>query len=241
MTSRKQFMHNLGRGLAVALASLSIVGVAYTFAAPTAPPSSGVGVPLPLNVGSTAQVKAGALTVQGLLTASGGVTVPSGGQICFGTSCKTTWSSSVTAASTTLSGTNNINCYIPYNPSAYTSYTYYYLPYGSNQYSASTTSGYPCSPLPSFTITTSAAPGVLLSASANVVCLMSSSSYTYTYPPTTTYPYSGSKYTYALNVGTTVNTDNTATVTGTCPMYGSSYYYTVYDVAYASVNARYIQ
>ncbi|MDO8572889.1 MAG: hypothetical protein Q7S11_03945 [bacterium] len=78
------------------LAIILSIGISYTYATwapPTATPTGG-NTDAPINVGGVTQVKAGALTVNGLLTAVSNVVV--GGNIatptlCLSGDCKSAW------------------------------------------------------------------------------------------------------------------------------------------------------
>ena len=120
----KNLTQKLYSATLVALASISVIGVSYVFAAPSQPPSSGSGVELPLHVGATGQTKAGALTVGGLLTANGNLNV--GGTlsvptICLNGSCSSGWpSASITPSGVTASHTGYFSNYNYNNGYEYT-------------------------------------------------------------------------------------------------------------------------
>jgi len=103
-------------------ASLSVLlGSAYVFAAPTAAPNGSVGVPLPLNVGPTAQTKAGNLTIGGALTVTGNATINGTlnlGVLCLAGDCKSSWPSSGSL------GVGNVTGGAYWNSSCY-GYSYY--------------------------------------------------------------------------------------------------------------------
>lgn len=120
---KKQFKKVLSNGFLIALSFMVLVGIGYVFAAPSTPPSSGVGVSLPLTVGSEAQTKAGDLTVSGTLsTPTLNATTVTGttlniDEICLAGDCQTTWPSGGGLEAATVSGAA-----YPY----ITGYTYHY-------------------------------------------------------------------------------------------------------------------
>ncbi len=126
----KTIFKRLHSSLLIALAFLSVAGISYVFAAPTQPPSSGTGVDLPLHIGATGQTKAGALTVNGLLTAAGNLNV--GGTlsvptICLNGSCSSSWP----AASITPGSASGSTSYYFGSYSSYNNGTYYYTVSGN--------------------------------------------------------------------------------------------------------------
>jgi len=84
------------QGAVVALSVLFISGAGYVFAQPTVSPDGTAGVALPINTGSSTQVKSGALTVNGTLTAGGALNVSgtlSVPTICLNGDCQSSWPS----------------------------------------------------------------------------------------------------------------------------------------------------
>jgi hypothetical protein len=135
-SSLKQSVRN---GLLVAVASLGLVGVGYVFAAPTAPPP-GSNLSLPLTRGAGAEIKAGALTVQGGLTVTNTLTVD---RICLAGDCQTEWpSGGGLTGSMTLNGAGYHSSSYCYGYAAYEQLTYYRYGslYNNNQYNCGPTS-----------------------------------------------------------------------------------------------------
>lgn len=205
----------LREGFVVALSTFAIAGVGFVFAAPSAPPP-GSTIPLPLTRGSTAETKAGALTIQGQLTAAGG--------ICLGGVCRTSWPSS-SLQSGTVTITPGVQAF-GYNSNGNweNNTTAYYTNYGQQQVYSN--SGSFVSSNFSITAPSGISSGVLISSSVPVVRCYSSYQQGYYTPAycNGTYYCSSSPYTYATNVvATTSNTS--VTLTGTCKFYTNSGYY----------------
>lgn len=125
------FKSTARQGMVVACASLLIAGIGYVFAAPTAAPP-GSTIPLPLTRGASAEVKSGALTIQGLLTASAGLSVTGSTTtgtlntttICLGGDCKTAWPAGGGGVSTVTGSAFHPNGYC-YTYNYYDQMTYY--------------------------------------------------------------------------------------------------------------------
>lgn len=135
---KKQIKKAAANGILIALSFMALIGVGYVFAAPTAPPSEGVGVAVPLNIGSEAQTKAGDLTVSGTLTS----TTLNVDEICLAGECKTEWPGANVPA--TISGANYASIttggsysygYYCYNYNFYALLTYYLSGQLKNAYS----------------------------------------------------------------------------------------------------------
>ncbi len=220
------------QAMTVVVATVSIVGVGYVFAAPTAPPP-GSTIPLPLHVGSTAQTKAGALTIQGLLTASAGLTVTgnasvsgslSAPTICLNGDCKSAWPSGGGGTATTTNTAAYYTggyCYSGYN---YSQMAFYFNGYGYNQpvYNCNAT-GF------SFVVPSNIPSGRTAGAmtSGNVWCQSGPSNYNGYNPPSS---YINDSY-YQNRVAATVssitnNNNGTVTISGSCrPADYYGYYY----------------
>lgn len=212
---KKRFKNLLKHGALVGLACTTIVGAGYTFAAPTTAPSAGTGVYLPLNVGPDAQVKTGALTVNGALTA-GSLSVPS---LCLNGDCQSSWPSGGGVQSVSVSGgafPSPTYCYA----NIYESITYYQ--YGSGPYSQT---AYVCATTQFSVNIPNAVPNgsnVVSTASLTVWCHGGYSDYSYagtTYLNDSYYPHK----VQASNVGAVAN-GTTLQLQVTCPFYnGGSY------------------
>ena len=208
-------------GLVVACASILIAGIGYVFAAPTAAPP-GSTIPLPLTRGSGSEVKAGALTIQGLLTASAGLSVTgstttgtlNATTICLGGDCKTAWPSGG-GGTATANGADYHPSYNCYSYNNYNQLTFYYNGYQySNQYA------YNCNNVSyAVTVPSTIASGKTVSAvvGGTVWCHASGSDFN-GYSPSSTY-ITDSYYPNRIagTVASVVNNNNgTVTVNGTC-------------------------
>lgn len=213
----KQSVRN---GLLVAGVSLGLVGIGFVFAAPTAPPP-GSNLSLPLTRGAGAEIKAGALTVQGGLTVTNTLTVD---RICLAGDCQTEWPSGGVSGSATVNGAGYHTSSYCNGYSAYEQLTYYR--YGSlyNSYQ------YNCGPT-SFSLTL---PATIPSGSTPVAlggavwCHGGTSNYS-SYSPATTYV-TDNYYNYRIQatVNSIINNNNgTVTINGNCKFLGggSNYVY----------------
>lgn len=226
------------QAVVVACAVLTLAATSYVFAAPSAPPP-GTTIPLPLNEGSAAQTKAGALTITGTLTANGGLTVSGGSGMCLGGVCKTAWpSSSVQVGNANLTGSQNFS--FPANYNNWSTHNYYYYNYGT-EYSYNTSTYWNST---AFNITIAPPSGgvpLSVTGTPTVRCYSAYSNFTYT-PAPQSYPNSSSQYTYATGVTVGFDNANNIVVSGNCDFYpNNGYYYTNYGVAAVTgVNVRYI-
>lgn len=216
------------QGLVVACASLLLFGVGFVFAAPTAPPP-GTSVPLPLTRGAAAETKAGALTIQGQLTASGG--------ICLGGVCRTTWpSSSLQSGYTTVSGTGN------YSVSSYNYYgthTYYYYQYNQQYTQNSNYYWYDYNFSVSAPMSVTGVPLNVSNVTARCYNAVNSS-YTYTPAPTSSYYTQSSLWVQPTNLSASIS-GTSVIVTGTCRLYlANGYYQTNYFAIPVSATVQYL-
>lgn len=212
------------QSLAIVLAGTAFIGVAYTFAQPTAAPP-GASVPLPVNVGAGAQTKAGALTIQGALTATGGLAVSGGSGLCINGVCKTTWpSASIQSGSVNITP---VAYQAGYNSSQqYENYTVTYYTYYGNQ-QVYTNGGYYSTSNFQITHNSGISSGVVVSATTPVVrCYSTSYQGSNNYTPAY-YAYGqSSPYTYATSVTTSIS-GASVIVSGTCKYYTNNGYYGV--------------
>ena len=215
-------------GTAVAALTL-ILGTGYVFAAPSSPPSAGTGVDLPLNVGSTAQVKEGNLTINGQFEVNG--------TMCINGDCQTSWPSGGIQVST-VSGAAFIPNYC-YNYTSYDRITYYYYgggPYDNNLYNCGAANA-------NFTVTMPsglpAGSTIISSSNVTVWCHGGGTSYSYTGNPTTYVTDSYYVYRTPASDVTISSSGDNMVVSGTCRFTGGSVSYVYRGIRVESADVLY--